>query len=74
METDNTGGTENFGCLYYNSTSKTLEDVAGSRHEGVVSSLGIPLTNFTAAAFNGPRGLIFLSDACTAGYDYALKT
>lgn len=73
IETDNKGGTENFSCLYYNSASKTLEDVSGMRHEGRVSNLGIPFTNFTAAAFNEPKGAIYLSDAGNYGFDYLIK-
>ncbi len=73
IETDNRGGTENFSCLYYNSTSKTLENVMGMRHEGRVSNLGIPFTNFTAASFSEVKNAIYLSDSGNYGFDYLIK-
>lgn len=71
--TDNSGGTENFTCLKFNSGANTLEEISGMRFTGRVPSYGIPFTNFTAAAFNPTLGFITLSDAGSYGYDYVLK-
>ena len=71
--TDNYGGKESFSVLRFNQSAKTLEQVTGMRHEGVVSSFGIPFTNFTAAAFNSRAGYIYLSDAGMYGYDYYMR-
>ena len=71
--TDNSGGTENFTCLKFNSGANTLEEVSGMRFQGRIPSYGIPFTNFTAAAFNSHSGFIMLSDAGSYGYDYVLK-
>ena len=71
--TDNSGGTENFTCLKFNSGANTLEEISGMRFTGRVPSYGIPFTNFTAAAFNPTLGFITLSDAGSYGYDYVFK-
>ena len=71
--TDNSGGTENFTCLKFNSGANTLEEISGMRFQGRIPSYGIPFTNFTAAAFNSHSGFITLSDAGSYGYDYVLK-
>ena len=71
--TDNSGGTENFTCLKFNSGANTLEEISGMRFQGRIPSYGIPFTNFTAVAFNPHSGFITLSDAGSYGYDYVLK-
>lgn len=73
VATDNCGGTENFTCLLFNPTSKTLGPVLGMRFTGSIPSYGLPFTNFTAAAFNAQNGSILLSDAGTLGFDYVLR-
>ncbi len=73
VETDNKGGTENFGCLYYNAASKTLESVDGIRYEGIHPSVGVPFTNLTSAAFNAAKGFIYVSDSGASGFCYLFR-